>query len=77
MFRAIRRVKKDSEALLGSAGSQAVRHLFEHVQGRFEQLGGVDALEALQLSESQEVFESAQKMLLANFEEDLSALGSL
>lgn len=43
----------------------------------FEESGGLDALETLQLNESQEVYEMANKILLTHFEEDLSQLGSL
>ena len=40
----------------------------------FEQLGGIDALEALQLSKSHRLYELAKNILLKHFEEDFSSL---
>ena len=51
--------------------------MVDQIYLKFESLGGLDALEALQLSDSQEVYEKAKRILLTYFEEDLSQLGPL
>lgn len=76
LFNACRRSSKQDLQQISEGAHNY--HLYEGVKLKLEELGGIDALEALQLGSSQEVYERAQKLLVANFEEDLNqSLGPL
>lgn len=66
LFRICNRVKLNSDQIFGTE-----THLFASVQDqmylKFEHLGGLDALESLQMSESHDVYERAMKILLNNY----------